>query len=1028
MEQKTDLADTLAVRSGSVSPTSRCPICLSLIDNPAFTDMCIHQFCYTCLCEWAKVKAVCPVCKQEFQTIAYNVQSYEKFDELSVKSLTVPEPCTRFQGNHTGFQISAILSHGVSQIHGHPQDARFRYRTTMTSDYRDVLRRLEEQRITEELRNPVLRLTVNHRPFVFSSNARKAVYRTGLRVQHLQTTSEQVFSLINPQFFNDNPACKIRLSPWLQRELDVMAELSDIPVIGDTMLLINLIFSLLNTLKITSQSFYNKLYPYFRRYTLHFLQELYCFARSAPYTMPQYDSCVVYGDGTSGAIWSEWHRDKARSNSSISTAIHDTTREDIINIPSDRGFISFVMRKHRRDANLSSATPVQGTSGMSATPHMPVDLVHEPSDSNSDVEVVGQEPPWNARRPIVISDSEEETTDTEQRFESRVDRELKCPVSSAPGEHQDQRTSKDPSLPGGSFVNEQRYHLSELSDESGLQESLHKSQKRRRENTSADERRDISDISVEENASYRFKTKRHQNSSNDWQNHYNRDSQNHAKKVKSKDRESQTSHSQEERSGHSKGLGKYFERSFKEQSASTERRKQYKHRSRERSRSYQRRHSKEQSRAPRRSHSKERVGTRRSLSRERSRVHRQSCSKERDSSYSRRLHREHRERHCGDRKLSCSSELPSCSFEKLDGYLKERQPLQYTKRKRRNSGQTYRCDSSETDAYTLSSNRVNVCEHSCVSLASNSQSSSISIPNCSNAYKRPASCRPGLVGEDAERDRELRLRTDGLSRTHSSNETNSDTFPSNVSHEDSSSLSKVATESSDLNDCSFVRKTYFWSDEEENSEDAGSSRSKTLKSQIGCNRMTGGFGASCILAPLSADEELIIIESSDCSSSNQLSLSKGYDTNETSYSHKSQKRKHWSRSCTSSKKSRRECEKEVRNVSTDSSAKESGCSLDSQQSKKDTRQRQTRYKKHKKERRDVDTDSRRQNKMKNHITNHMDVGLSTNRFDENVAQRNVSDVTDDGISHSKTLNVADELPFKKHFTGHKNSHLKMTKC
>src|SRR6218665_2107409 len=1094
MEQKSDPPKSPIVRARSESPISKCPICLSLIDNPAFTDACIHKFCFTCLCEWAKLKAVCPVCKQDFLSIAYNVQSYEKFDELPVKNLTIQDTSSIFQDNQTGIQLNALFSRQRAYgNHGHPQDARFRYRTTMTSDYRDVLRRLEEQRLTVELCNPSVRMTFNHRPFVFSSNARKAVYRPGLRVQHLQTPTEQVFSLINPQFFNDNPACKIRLSPWLQRELDVMAELRDVPVIGDTMLLINLIFSLLNTLKITSQNFYNKLYPYLRRHTLHFLQELYCFACSAPYTMAQYDSCVVYGDGTSGAIWSVWHRDKTHSNSNISTAIHDPTREeDIIEIPSETGFISFVMKKRRRNTNESSATPIQGTSGMRATQNGQVDVVQESSDSGSDVEVVGQEPPWDARQPIVIDDSEEETTDREEGVESRVDRELtyEYPVSKTPREHEVDRTSVDPPSPASvSLVNEHRFHLS---DEAGMLKSLHSSQKRKRENKkrkkenkSADDERDISDITEEENTGHRFNTKHNQSPSNDWQDHCRRDGQNHTKEPKRPDRKSQISHSRVERSSYSTLVTKYIEISYKEESASTERQGQYKHQSKERSKSYRSSHSKETSRGHQKSHSKELSrghqkshskktsrehrrshsrepsrehrrshsrelsrGHRRSHSREPSRKHRRSrskerprtsrkslskdllrlhqqiCSTEHDDSHSRRLPTEHHEMYSGDRKP------PSCSFEKLFRCIKEQQPLECTKRKRRNSGLTYHCDSSETDEYRRSSNKADICERGCTSSSFASQSPSSSIQTFSNVSRSIASCKPSLVGEDLVGDRKLNLRTDVDSFTRSFNETESDSFPRNVSREDS----KTVTENINLNDSSFDRKTCFWSDaEEEISEDAASSGSKTLKSQIGCMLFTGSCGASSVLEPLSAGEELIVIESSECSSSNRRwCLSKDYDINEASYSHKNKQRKHWSPSSMSSKNSYKECENELQYVSRGSkSTKEDSSSLESQQSKKQRSRRQMSSKKNKRKRQDVDTDSQGQNRTTNRIEKHRDVGLARERFDEDAAQHSVNDDTDDndddGIFRNKSLNVAGEVTFKKHYTGHKNLHLKTTK-
>lgn len=39
------------------SPPPNCAICLGRCKNKCFTDSCMHQFCFKCLCEWSKVSA-----------------------------------------------------------------------------------------------------------------------------------------------------------------------------------------------------------------------------------------------------------------------------------------------------------------------------------------------------------------------------------------------------------------------------------------------------------------------------------------------------------------------------------------------------------------------------------------------------------------------------------------------------------------------------------------------------------------------------------------------------------------------------------------------------------------------------------------------------------------------------------------------------------------------------------------------------------------------------------------------------------
>lgn len=44
-----------AATGGRSSPPPNCAICLSRCHRKCFTDSCMHQFCFKCLCEWSKV-------------------------------------------------------------------------------------------------------------------------------------------------------------------------------------------------------------------------------------------------------------------------------------------------------------------------------------------------------------------------------------------------------------------------------------------------------------------------------------------------------------------------------------------------------------------------------------------------------------------------------------------------------------------------------------------------------------------------------------------------------------------------------------------------------------------------------------------------------------------------------------------------------------------------------------------------------------------------------------------------------------
>lgn len=69
---------------GSGSPPPNCSICLGKLVNTSFTDSCLHQFCFTCLVQWSKIKTECPLCKQTFKSIIHNVRSEMDYDQYHV--------------------------------------------------------------------------------------------------------------------------------------------------------------------------------------------------------------------------------------------------------------------------------------------------------------------------------------------------------------------------------------------------------------------------------------------------------------------------------------------------------------------------------------------------------------------------------------------------------------------------------------------------------------------------------------------------------------------------------------------------------------------------------------------------------------------------------------------------------------------------------------------------------------------------------------------------------------------------------
>lgn len=63
---------SMSACGGAVEGTSfeECPICLEKVkERRAFLHACDHVFCFDCLVTWVKIKAICPMCKNQLTSI-----------------------------------------------------------------------------------------------------------------------------------------------------------------------------------------------------------------------------------------------------------------------------------------------------------------------------------------------------------------------------------------------------------------------------------------------------------------------------------------------------------------------------------------------------------------------------------------------------------------------------------------------------------------------------------------------------------------------------------------------------------------------------------------------------------------------------------------------------------------------------------------------------------------------------------------------------------------------------------------------
>lgn len=291
------------------SPPPNCAICLGRCKNKCFTDSCMHQFCFKCLCEWSKVKPECPLCKQTFKSIIHNVKSIDQFEEYHVQPPTVQIPhrpvevtlrslpyifdavvvegrdwelprrrnsAHRIRPSSSGiFYPSAMSDASANGEHGNSSNG--------TSVYNHLV-----------YRNELLDMYRQEEPDAIASSGtlsqlwRRFIYDRRLFALPVCDITGR-FRESTARFYRDNPAQVHRLMPWINRDIVCLLRNTEHNV---SSLLERINESLLQT-NILSPAFRRRLQPYLGAKTSHFIHELNNFARS-PYDMIGYDRAVHY--------------------------------------------------------------------------------------------------------------------------------------------------------------------------------------------------------------------------------------------------------------------------------------------------------------------------------------------------------------------------------------------------------------------------------------------------------------------------------------------------------------------------------------------------------------------------------------------------------------------------------------------------------------------------------------------------------------------------------------------------------------
>ncbi|XP_042859472.1 E3 ubiquitin-protein ligase Topors-like [Penaeus japonicus] len=259
---------------GSPVSDDTCPICLGHITDKCVADSCLHSFCLVCLKEWAKQKAVCPLCKLTFTKIMHDIKSETEYKEWKVPR---PDPV-------------AERSAGIPNIQEYLDAERrrfFGYRTTNFPGAATI-RRFHPGRIV--IPDALPSGPRERRPTRYnlrgSSMFRLSVYLNNVWVQPIADITGR-YRQTSPELYREQPALTHRLVPWINRELAALLPSSRIgAVLAEVM-------ELIERHAINSREFKRALQVHLGRRTNHFIHEFYHFARS-PYDMVGHDNASHY--------------------------------------------------------------------------------------------------------------------------------------------------------------------------------------------------------------------------------------------------------------------------------------------------------------------------------------------------------------------------------------------------------------------------------------------------------------------------------------------------------------------------------------------------------------------------------------------------------------------------------------------------------------------------------------------------------------------------------------------------------------
>ncbi|XP_012228103.1 E3 ubiquitin-protein ligase Topors [Linepithema humile] len=404
-------SDSSERNDGATSPPPNCSICLGKLVNTSFTDSCLHQFCFTCLLQWSKIKTECPLCKQKFKSIINNVRSEEDYDQYHVPrklASQVPEPHVT-----ATLDVNFDVDNNVAPWEIVPR--RFVYRTTMTGNRRPVAGPfLNPEQIVRREQLPSMAPQVPReeriRRRTNPTDYRRTIYRHGIWATSLPDVFGR-FRECSAEYYRRHPQELDRLVPWLNRELQVL--LNNEP--SHCAYVLSVIMDALTQFDIRSGQFRDTVRPFFTIHTNHFAHELLNFAQTN-FDLVGYDQSVTY---LPRGLSNEYARIVSPTPSSTSSSSSSSITSDNSDVRIlDEAIDLRVNTEMPSTISHPISMPGPSTAG-SALPRVETTyydpellILSSSSESDGECEIIGYVKPRHERTPEIIEllSSESEPT------------------------------------------------------------------------------------------------------------------------------------------------------------------------------------------------------------------------------------------------------------------------------------------------------------------------------------------------------------------------------------------------------------------------------------------------------------------------------------------------------------------------------------------------------------------------------------------------------------------------------------------